>query len=468
VTQQPDNEGLKIDYGLFGAILRRRFRSLLILAVIVFLTGVGGGLFLLPQTFMAEVSLSIQHPTPLGGGLANLIGLGPTQTKYIGIIRSRRLATIVEDKVHLQQLYGLEKRRDAIRLMMNSVQPDENAVDGLLYVRVRLKGPPRLSMDPRGLRPKVKQAVADIANEYAAALKQYYTEVDNDRDAVLLRTVDEQLRDALKQYNTAWANLRQFVSKQPADVPLDEAGIGRSGPGTAMEIINELMSTLARIDADVQATVKSRQALEAKRAELLKHIEQVPSDDAFLKEARENYLSELRNLKNLAVTFAPDHPRVVEARERVKIAKERLEQEQEGVRKGQTSDTARASAELESLTARREVLKQQLEKALGRILTNRSQALEYIRLRKALDVSFDLLKTAITQAISVRSQTASTESRVLVVDSGIPPEYGSPGILMICVLSLFGAIVVPFALISPEYLMRLRLRKGGPTAQSEE
>jgi len=78
------------------------------------------------------------------------------------------------------------------------------------------------------------------------------------------------------------------------------------------------------------------------------------------------------------------------------------------------------------------------------------------------------LKTAITQAISVRSQTASTESRVLVVDSGIPPEYGSPGILMICVLSLFGAIVVPFALISPEYLMRLRLRKGGPTAQSEE
>lgn len=235
-----------------------------------------------------------------------------------------------------------------------------------------------------------------------------------------------------------------------------------------MDIINELMSTLARIDADVQATVRSRQALEAKRAELLKNIDQVPSDDSFLKQARENYHTELRNLKNLEVTYAPDHPRVVEARERVKIAKERLEQEEEGVRKGQTSETVRATAELESLTARREVVKQQLEKALERILTNRPQALEYLRLRKALDASFDLLKAAVTQAVSVRSQVTSTESRVLVVDSGIPPEYGSPGIRMILLVSFLGAIVVPIVVISPEYIIRSRLGRASYTSSSKE
>lgn len=468
MTQKQD-EGLNIDLGLFRNILRRRFRALLLIALITFLISAGSGLFLLPQTYMAEVSLSIQHPAPLiGGGLTSLAGLRLGQAKYVGIIRSRRLATIVEDKVHIQQIYGLKRRRQAIRLMMNSVHPDDNTVDGLLYVRVKLKGPPRIAADPDGLRPKVKQAVADIANEYAAALKQYFSQIDNDRDAVLLRTVDEQLQNALKQYNTAWTDLRRFVSKQPADALLDEAGIGRSGSGTVMDIINELMSTLARIDADVQATVRSRQALEAKRAELLKNIDQVPSDDSFLKQARENYHTELRNLKNLEVTYAPDHPRVVEARERVKIAKERLEQEEEGVRKGQTSETVRATAELESLTARREVVKQQLEKALERILTNRPQALEYLRLRKALDASFDLLKAAVTQAVSVRSQVTSTESRVLVVDSGIPPEYGSPGIRMILLVSFLGAIVVPIVVISPEYIIRSRLGRASYTSSSKE
>lgn len=458
MTQKPDDEGLNVDFGLVRSILRRRFRTLLIVAVIVFLVFVGAGLFLLPQSYTSVVSLSVQQPTSFGGGLANLIGLGTTQTKYLGIIRSRRLASTVEDKVHLQQIYGLPTRDEAVKRIMKSVQPDDNTVDGLLYIRVTLKGPPRIAADPKGLRPKLKQAAAEIANAYAEALRNYYKEIDNDRDAVLQRTVDSEVKLALNEYQMSWRDLRGFVARQPTGIFLDDTGVSGSGSAMTAQTLSELFGALARVEADIQAVKKTRETLKKKRADLLKNIDQVPSDDSFLKEARENYRTELRNLQNLQVKYAADHPLVVEAQGRVKIARERLDKEQEGIREGHTSDVARADADLEGLTARHEVVRQQLIKALEHSQLSREKAVEFRRLQNALALSFELLKTAVTQAATVRSQTASSESRVLVVDSGLPPKTGTPSLLMIFVISLFGAIVVPFVVISPEYMIRSRSR----------
>src|SRR5438874_2322653 len=130
----PDAQEVAIDLAHLGQILRQRRRAIAALGLAVFAISLVAFLLLLPQTFTSTISISLQQPTSaIGSGLGQLFGLGAgSNAKYIGVLRSERLAREVEHVANLHALYHLSTARKAIAKVQNSVKVENNASDGLL------------------------------------------------------------------------------------------------------------------------------------------------------------------------------------------------------------------------------------------------------------------------------------------------------------------------------------------------
>src|ERR1041385_8300310 len=96
-----------ITLATFSSFLRRRRRTALQLSAGIFSALLLLCLLFLPQSYTANISLAILQPTDITGGLlASATGLGASPTsKYVGVLKSRRFAEIVEARFHLQAFY---------------------------------------------------------------------------------------------------------------------------------------------------------------------------------------------------------------------------------------------------------------------------------------------------------------------------------------------------------------------------
>lgn len=430
------DEQILIDGDLIRGILREKGRGWLAKGIAGAAALAVLGLCLLPQSFTATSSVAVQTSPGSNGTLSFLTASGFSESKrYLGVLKSRTAASEVEQVVHLRSLYHLKSEEDAIEMLMKSMKPDDNTTDGLLYVNVTLPGPARFQPGQAERRNKIKQTAADAANAYVAALRTYYTYSDNDRDTSLIRGADAELARARQQYSESTDRLRAFVKGlkrvDPRAVPSDTDPAAAGNTGLA-SLFGELSQTEAQISA-LQAGSGTEQRMTAGQ---LDNIAQVPTEDPLLTSARQAVDQDTAQLRMLELQFGPQHPDVVEAKARLQVDEQRLQQQVAGIRDRQTSRQVSLEAQLNSLIARRDTIKSQIAQAESHLNLGRNLSGDYLSVKTEWQIALETLKETTTEAAKIRMENVSAQSRLAVVDPAVAPRTGSPGTLIVVLIAV--------------------------------
>jgi len=217
-----------------------------------------------------------------------------------------------------------------------------------------------------------------------------------------------------------------------------------------------LYDALAQVQAQIRAAEAAQAAQRRGVGSQLNALGEVPDEDPLLADARDRVLRDQTDLKNLRVQLGPDNPRVVVARERLRIDEAALDRQVQGVRRNLTTQHVLSASELESLRARQATLEGQVAQADRRLRVNRTLSAEFGRLQTEAAIRLEALKATTTEAARVRLENVSAQSRMSVVDEAIPSRHGKPGALMLAGISL-ALVMLGFVLaVLREYRSRAR------------
>jgi uncharacterized protein involved in exopolysaccharide biosynthesis len=443
------------------AIIKRRLGVLVVAGFAFFAVSLAICLLLLPQRFTAQVSLSFTQPMPMSalGGMSSLASLGIAQgNKYVGILRSRRFADAVLRKVDLRSLYHLHDADDAIEMLQGALNVVDSPRDNLLYINVTLPGPPRFGPGAGARRALIKQAATRAANAYAYTLLAYVLNSDNDRESVLRREAETQLRMALGAYNDSVRQLIGFVRTAKGDELSDETGAGSldntpSGNTPYGSTASPAISSAAKelealylqrgdLEGEIQGAIAAINSSSNLTRKQLSTLNTLPSEDPLLMSARAAVDSRRQELNNLRIQLGPDHPDVRLAEKRYQLAVERLKQQTQAIRGGRTSQQVQAQVNLQSLQTRYTTLNRVIAAAEQKAKASLQFSTDLERLKNDVELRLEVLKDTASQSAVLSLQTVSAKNRVNIIDRAIPPRTGSPGILMSGVMSLLGTLAV--------------------------
>ncbi len=451
MTEPLEDDEIVLHTWLLRDIVRRRLVLWMLLGGVALAAFLGYGLLMLPQTFTATASLLISQPASSGSPLAALVGGGASR-KHIGILKARQTAERVERAVHLQEFYHLPTKRKALELLMGGLKVDDNPGDGLVYISESLPGPARLAPDPEGRRAQVRNKTADVANAYVRALRYFYTNSDNDRDAVLLRTADHELADAKYQADLAEQRMNDFLRATNGGDPRANPAAGSGGTAE----LAPLYTALSGVEADLKDAEAANETQEKMVGQMLSRPTQIAPEDRLLQQARQAYTDAITNLRILQVTFADDSPEVVAARRRVKIREDALKQAVAGIKQTPTTEKVEAAQRVEGLRAKQRSLMAQIATAENRLRRRGALTPSYERLRAELDERRRMLETVMTRAAEVRLSAVSSQSQLQVVDDAVAPEIGSPGITKVASVSLAILLIAAILWLGIEYVATVR------------
>jgi uncharacterized protein involved in exopolysaccharide biosynthesis len=460
---------ITIDGALLLDIARRRARVWAISGTILFAAILVIQLFFLPQAFTSTVSVTIQQPpsTPLGG-LALFTGMA-NSSKYIGILKSRRIADKVVKTLHLAQLYHTSPSRISHQLQ-TAVRVKDDTGDGLVYVDVAVPGPPLLGQDPLGLRPRLPGISARVGNAYVEALRQYYIQSDNDRDSVLLRSADQQLHEARADFDAKAEAVRSFVHGLRDKHPLVLPAIGSNSPGVdATALLGELPTLFAAM-ADNEVEIKMREAARKSEEDLvagqMQDLSKLPDEDPLLQRRRVELNDAKLILRNMEISLNKDNPQVVLQHQRVNNLEQALRHQEAGVRSHLTTSLVQEQSFLQGLYAKRDLLQHQLEDAKERLRQRTDLTAEFSRLQTEVTLSFGMLQAAVAKAAELRMNTASAQSRVVIVDDAVAPDKGAPSLLRMLLICLAVVLVVLCVWLVVDYMRQSRRISSGPLGPS--
>ncbi len=423
-------------------------------------------LVLVPRTYTATTSVAIQQSSSSGGGaLAALTGVSSSNKRYLGLLKSRDLAAKVERHVQLRTLYALPSEEKAITLLTKSIKPDDNAVDGLLYIDVTLPGPPGLSLTHHGpSAAQVKAAVAEAANDYALALKDYYATSDTDQGAVLLRGANSQVKQAQADYNKSLGKVVDFTrglnGVDPRSVP--SSSDPSALPSGSLSGLGTLYGSLAAVQAELQSAQAARSTRDALTTEQLQDINNLPTDDPLLGDARTRVVQDKAALSVAERLLGPENPTVVRARKQLEVDNAQLQQQIQGVRQRLTTPNVRSDEQIQSLYARQAVLTKQVRQAEQRLGLSRQLSSQFGRLQTEVTLRLEVLRTTLAEAAKIRLNNAAGGSNMSVIDPAEPPLGGSPG-----PLKLGGAAVAVILLLFLISATRDYLRQPPPARSSQ-
>lgn len=415
-------------------------------------------LAIVPRSYTASTSVAVQQSAP-GGALAALTGVGGPSKRYLGLLKSRELATQVEKHVKLRALYGLPAESDAVTLLTKSVKPDDNAADGLLYIGVTLAGPPGLNLRRNGpSAAQVKAAAAQAANAYAAALRHYYATSDTDQGAVLLRGADSQVKQARAGYEDALTRTQGFTrglnKVDPRSVPSPGDTTAASAGTGSLSGLATLYSSLAAVQAELRAAQAARTTRDALTTEQLQDLNNIPTDDPLLGDARSRVTSDQAALTVAERMFGPENSAVVRAQKQLQVDQDQLQKQVQGVRQRLTTPSIRSDEQIQALFARQSVLTKQINQAQSRLGLSRQLSAQFGRLQTEVALRLEVLKTTLGEAAKIRLNNASAGSTMSVVDPAEPPKGGDPGPLKLGA-AILGLLVMLFALsLIRDYLRR--------------
>ncbi len=459
VTTQTISTNSKNSTQLLQHILKHRARTWFLAIPVISAVILIGLMFLMPLNYNSETTLSIQQPgSSISSPLALLTGQAPAK-KYLGILKSRRLAEEVEGEVDLQNLYSLTTKKKAVDKLMKCLKVEESISDGLVSIQVTLPGAPRLRGKGKLAGPIVAQKAADAANYFYSFLKDYYVNTDNERDTVLLRAAQKESIKAAASFDAAADRLKKFIHDlnrySPRDIPASNSSDAQAG--SANELIS-LYSALSKADTDLRSAQAGVSTEGRLTGEQLNNLQIIPAEDPLLGESRRKVTQTKAALDNLKLQFADDSPQVVVAQQKYVLAKKNLDAQVQGVRQNQTSDQVLASTAIEKLKARRETILNQIQEAEGRLPLKRLLTSDFEQLKNELVVRLEVRKTTETEFAKLRLSTVSAQSRISVVDKAIPADGGKPGLIVLLAGSVIGALTIMVIAISAEYSSLLRKR----------
>ncbi len=451
---QPHADGtlpdeILIDSGRLRSALRRQGRLWLWLGPLCVAALTLALAALVPRTYTAATSVALQQSSGGGSALALLAGAGGggSSKRYLGVLKSRSLASSVERHVQLRQLYGPGRFRtedDAVEFLTKSVKPDDSPTDGLLYVSVTLPGPPKLALHPTPSLDAVAGAAADAANDYAKALKEYYATSDTDQGSVLLRGADKEVRSARANYKAAEEQLLAFTRGlsrvDPRSAPLPAAsgtasasgaslGAGAGGDAqTAAAGLGGLYTALSQVQTELRAAQAVRSAGQQLVGSQLRDLSNIPTDDPLLSDARSRVTADQSAYSTASRLYGPDNPLVVSTQARLNVDQAELSRQKEGVKRRLTTPDVRSTEQITGLTARQATLTRQISQAERRLGVSRRLSGEAGRLSAEVGIQLDVLKATLSEAAKIRLDNAASLNRMTVVDAAVPPKNGEPGL----------------------------------------
>ncbi len=416
-------------------------------------------LFILPQTYSATVAISMQKPDATGSPLLALAGGG--SKKYIGVLRSRQFAEKADRVAHFRQLMGLPNtprdQEDAIDKVMKELRVEDNATDGLLYVTVNLPGPPPLAPDPSGTRKEtIRTAVALAANEYKNTLQSFLKNTDTDKELSLLRAADSQVHRAQITYAASIDEMGSFISH--SKVRAVPTSTGTSGASEAVSAGTQL-STLYLRKAELEARMKSNEVMSTGIKSLLtdkqQKISDLPEEDPLLLNARRQVNDAAESLRTLEITFGPSMQSVRRAKEKLRLAEDRLHQEVETILNGTTTEQLKRQA----LQAEYDTVERQIALAESNFQYNRNMTVDLEKRRNDVTLKLETLKVILTRYAELKLQTVSAQNRMVVIDEARPPRNGKPGIGLLVSICLLIPVFIIATWWVVEYQMSSQSRR---------
>ncbi|HLV79495.1 MAG TPA: hypothetical protein VKT32_04410 [Chthonomonadaceae bacterium] len=448
----PDNQAVVVERSYWRDLLRKRLRQWLVLGGALFCVFVLCGLFLIPQSYTATVSISMEQPSPGGAGasLAALAGLstGGGSKKYTGVLRSRRFATEVEQMADLSAVYGVSGNA-AIERLLKGIKVDDNASDGLMYISMTLPAPPRLIPAAPERRARIQQASAQVANDYVAALRDYLKNSDTDRDLAMLREADTQVASVQRAYRDAVQRREDFLRSLGGTAAAPD-GV-KAGPETpvAVAALQDLYNTRSNLMQQVKRDNVSRAGTERMVSGSLNELRSIPEEDDVLLNARTRYNNAVYYWEGAKVRYGDAHPLVVDAYRRMKLAEKYLHEQAENIIKGQTSEDVRHTARLAEL----DLVNRQIQQVQENLQLSRELAGQLKQYEAEEESAGKVLEEAETRYAQLKLQTVSAQNRMTLIDSALPPERSTPGLTTIFVASLAGALAVVLAWLALEYMI---------------
>lgn len=451
--QEQTQDEIIIDGGRLSRSLRRSLRLWVWLGPLM-----AGALLLLllalvPRSYTATTSVAIQQASSgSGGALAALTGGSSSSKRYLGLLKSRDLAAKVERHVQLRTLYDLPSEEKAITLLTKSIKPDDNAVDGLLYIDVTLPGPPGLSLTHHGpSATQVKAAVAEAANDYALALKDYYATSDTDQGAVLLRGANSEVKLRRADYDKALGKVLDFTrglsGVDPRSIP--SSSDPSTLPSAGLSGLGTLYGSLAAVQAELQSALAARSTRDALTTEQLQDINNLPTDDPLLSEARNRVAQDKSALLVAEKLYGPENPSVVRAQKLLEVDNAQLQQQIQGVRQGLTTPNIRSDEQIKSLYTRQAFLTKQVRQAEQRLGLSRQLSSQFGKLQTEVTLRLEVLRTTLAEAAKIRLNNAAAGSNMSVIDPAEPPLGGNPGPLKLVAAAI--ALTLLMFLISVAY-----------------
>lgn len=412
-------------------------------------------LFVMPQSYTAKISLSLQRPggAPSGSmGALAVLGMGTTGKTYIGVLHSRSFAEIAESKVHLKDLYGLPDTDEAVELLQKGVHAEDNALDSLTYITVTLPAPARFAPDPKGERQKVRQLVAQIANDYTIELRRYLKDNDTETDAALQRQADIEMNKARKNYEAARGHLAEFLRNRENGNALARSSNAQTGSVAQSMTAMDEVATLYLKRADLEQKLRSMEAEQSETANILKkpdQLERLPEEDPLLNEARAEVSQARAKLDNLQISLAPTNPEVVDAKLQLQRAQERLKTKVESLLKEQGSETIKRKA----LQAMYDEVVRQIQDAERNFQRGMERNADWETLKSEVQLALKALETALSRVTEMRITKVTANNRMSVVDAAQPPKRSAPGLAIMLAMSFFLPLIVIGAWFVIEYIV---------------
>ena len=442
--QLPGNITAQNTRNLLRSIYRKRRPVWIALATLVFAICLLVGLFVYPQSYTSMTSISLSDSSTGSSQLSLLTG-GSGKAKYLGPLKSRHFAEQVEKTVHLQQLYHLSNEDEAIDRLQRGIRFDDNAADGLLYISMTLDAPAKMAPGSEATRKSVRDTTATVCNAYYMALKTYILYSDNDKELVLLRSADTQLKQARAGYDAAIDKWIGFVRASKG------SSVGINGVSTAQSPEIAAIQALFIKRGQLEIQIRSSDAALAGTKRLVgaptPQIGQIPTEDGLLAEARRRYTEAQHDIQDLRIQYAEQSPPVVRAKERLQIASSHLHQQAEAILHGNTSE----SVKREALDVELETVLSQIAQVERTLQVSKEAATRFERLHAEVGLTLKVLEATATRAAELKIQTVSGLHRTNQVDVARPSSRSRPGMLMTVFVSVLLALLAVLAWYGVEY-----------------
>lgn len=470
-TQPTLPQTMAFDRILLLEIVQRRTRQWLGLGILIFILLFVCLLFFFPLNYTSTVSLALQQSTTVSNPLAMIASGGMGNRRFTGVLLSRAIADQVEKEVHVQQRCGLRTHDDAVQMLSDALKIDDNMQDGLMYINVSLKGPPRFGPNSESRRRQVAQIAAETANAYASAFRYYLVTSDTDKEAVLRRMAEVQVKRAREAYDNSVQQMVRFAmgrgvsdGANPKAEPSstgDPSGSegnppptgGRVSSGNGGSGLQQLYAKRAELEIEMRSTEVGQEGIHRLLTLSMDDMLKLPPEDPLLSEERDRVNSALRRVQTLQVQYGEDNPQVVNAQAKYQQERTHLQDQIHAILNGNTTTHVRQL----QLVAEYDVVTQQIKKAERGFKKSRDSEVQYERLRAEVSLSLEALKTFGNEYAKMQMQIPAAQSRMKTIDEAIPARRGSPGILIQGLISLLGALAGIGLLMGVEYA-RCRMR----------